>query len=124
MTKQEKIQEAYGEFWEVAKLQLNDDYSCDFLGSPKDWAFNFKIIFVGISIFRAIPFEIVGIENNNGWINIESESDLPVYGYYEVIERKTGNQSRATLDNDFGVKINLKTYSHYQKIKEIPNPIY
>lgn len=77
MTKQEKIQEAYGEYWEAAKLQLNDDYSSDFLGSPKDWGFNFKIIFTGISIFRAIPFELIGIENNNGWIKIESEDDLP-----------------------------------------------
>ena len=65
-----------------------------------------------------------GIEDNNGWIKIESEEDLPEFGYYEVIRRSDGYQSRASLNNEFSEKHQVVFYSHYQTIKEIPNPIY
>lgn len=70
------------------------------------------------------PKSINGIENNNGWIRIESEADLPKKGYYEVIIRKTGEKTRATLDNEFRTKSIAIYYSHYQAIIDIPSPLY
>lgn len=134
MTKEEKIKEAYGKHWELTNGNLNDDYSFDFIGSISDYdlGFNFKIIFTGISIFRAIPFSIIGIENNNGWIKIESESDLPEQGGEYVVFRMS-KKSTATYckndrwmitENDYPKTTFQHGITHYRKKEIIPNPIY
>lgn len=121
MSKEEKIQESYGIFYNP-HIDENGWFDMAYFTDVNIGDAQWNEWDKKQTTIR--PKSLQGIENNNGWIKIESESDLPEYGYYEVIERKSGNQSRATLDNDFGIKMNLKHYSHYQKIKEIPNPIY
>lgn len=88
MTKQEKIKEAYGEYWETAKdyvddfgwcmYQLNDKQEricgfainsfikCEFNNFKQDNA-NY--------IYYVRPISLRGIENNNGWIKIGSEDE-------------------------------------------------
>lgn len=127
MTKQEKIIEAYGKHWNLTNGNLNDDYSFDFIGSFSDYDLGtkFKIIFTGISIFRAIPFSIIGIEDNNGWIKIESETDLPKDddGAYWISNENgrfdfiaTGYQIKAKWKNE--------TCTHYKEIGFPKDPIY
>jgi len=86
MTKQEKIQEAYGDYWEQVKDFMKDDFgTCDNLkmeigkkmeknGLPIRWRF--------LKYFR--PVSLDNIETNNGWIKIESENDLPKTGTYDM----------------------------------------
>ena len=75
MTKQEKIQEAYGEHWETVKNHHQFDgwiYGWVLFTIDIDW----EEIEVDGRIMRR-PKSLQGIENNNGWIKIESEADLP-----------------------------------------------
>ena len=82
---------------------------------------DYEIEYDGVGKFR--PKSLQGIENNNGWIKIESEEDLPERGYYEVIERTTGKPLRASLNNEFGTLILVHYYSHYQPIIDIDLPL-
>lgn len=126
MTKQEKIQEAYGLHWVIVKDFVDEN------GWNQKRIFNhqeldcskYEYEAVGHGVYISRPKSLKGIENNNGWIKIESKSDLPEFGYYEVIQRRNGLASRATLDNDSFTRSNFNYYSHYQEIKEIPKPIY
>ena len=104
MTKEEVIQQAYGECWEQIKDYVDQDGWCNDGGNRM-----FKEIFEGngkinkyssITIFHTYfnrlvnfknktghwrPKSLQGIENNNGWIKIESEEDLPK----EIIDNGT-----------------------------------
>ena len=89
MTKEEKIQEAYGEYFIMCNPNKNG------------WG---KYISIGIGLqsfdiktndkderLLMRPKSLNGIENNNGWIKIESESDLPEFfgsDYYVMINNK------------------------------------
>lgn len=92
MTKQEKIKEAYGDHWYKVK---------DFVSAEGAWL-NMKEYtgtdshagLLGIEMTTMDPYHpsrcyikrptvLDGIQDNNGWINIESEADLPTdEGYY------------------------------------------
>lgn len=121
MTKQEKIQEAYGEHWEenvreedgflkYGGKQLdkeNDFWEC------KEW--------LGYYFYR--PKSLQGIENNNGWIKIESEADLPKeYGsdYWVVFNGKILQINRNLNNTEFW-KHNI---THYQPINKPLKPLY
>ncbi len=74
------------------------------------------------TLFR--PKSLQGIENNNGWIKIESEADLPnEYGYYFAFDN---------LSNDVNIilfspenKVNwIDNVTHYQPITKPLKPIY
>ena len=126
MTREEKIKEAYSKLpkkYDDLNPELNGWSNQGVLYNDIDFnLLDTKKMFD--SVYYVRPKSLHGIENNNGWIKIESEEDVPEWGYYEVIERKNGNLSRATLDRDFGKKRSFLNYSHYQKIIEIPLPIY
>ena len=89
--KQKAIREAYGEYWELFNSSAKD---CAFNNNgwisailehaPKDLEIDFYK-----SAFR--PKTLQGIETNNGWISILSESDLPSENCDCYIEHKDGN---------------------------------
>lgn len=80
MTKEEKIKEAYGELFETHSHLIDsagwlnngdrDDYltmgQTEFLG---------EFEYINDTFFR--PVSLKGIQDNNGWIKIESKKDLP-----------------------------------------------
>lgn len=132
MTKKEKIQEAYGECYEEMKSWIDEkgwfnknafyQREFTFLKYKKiDLLFNHKGDFM-------IPKSIQGIENNNGWVKIESEDDLPndIDGLWEIvmngkqrfIELLKDNKSR--LYKDF-VKDGI---THYKIIEKSKPPLY
>lgn len=89
---------------------------------------DYDLDFDGVGKFR--PKSLQGIENNNGWINIESEDDLPKEsGVYEacINEEYIGrirfsrefNEWSCIYDSD-----NLRFPSHYQPIIKPQPPIY
>jgi len=131
MTKQEKIQEAYGKYWKTHKEYVNEDgWINQSILSRSDFSnlqFNDK--------FNSMrPLDLMGIENNNGWIKIESEEDLPKdnYGMYHVMakedlfcdEPKNQGIDEYWLNDNNKSKNWIKDFSHYQIITKPQQPIY
>lgn len=130
--KQEAIKKAYGEHWERLNNFINEDGV--FIGDTdmiSDELFN-EWAFIGSSkdinseklISGSRPKSLKGIENNNGWIKIESEADLPKEGYYFVAKNKTVIETSYFMpDNDFSL-IEWRNITHYQPIEKPKLPIY
>ena len=139
MTNQEAIQNAYGEYWKQVKDYVDgngwcDSYNALFLynDSLNDLFEQSKPFRNGMSTpkFWIRPKSLKGIENNNQWIKIESESDLPkdnedcwfiekqnntFIGYYNNIYKEFRS-------NNF--HWNYKEITHYQPITKPLNPLY
>jgi hypothetical protein len=129
MTKQEVIKNAYGEHWE--RVQNHHQYD----GWIYSWVlFTIDIDWQEIKVDGKLmkrPKSLQGIENNNDWIKIESEADLPsdlycdylcltskrkiIIAYYSF---KEGIFKRyATKHPIFGI-------THYQPINKPLKPLY
>jgi len=115
MTKQEKIQEAYGTYWEELKNRVDEngwfkvsDYRerMSFIETANDSGFLIYNHFFtgkcegGIDYLR--PASISGIQHNNGWIKIESESDLPKEDCRCEFIRFSGKQLYGRFENIMG----------------------
>lgn len=130
MTKQEAIEKAYGEYYFEFKDNIDENgwtnsvsqgmlnyITCDskdmhiISGSPENW-------------YR--PMSLRGIENNNGWIRIESESDLPKQnGRYWIMSKSSIINQDVFDSTDMILKSLWKSnYTHYQPIIKPEPPIY
>lgn len=131
MTKQEKIQEAYGKYWEQVKEYVNKNGWCsvrrgvgfDEIISNLSWETRTG------NQYCWRPKTLQGIEDNNGWIKIESEEDLPmtngkIIQYFFVT--KSGNiTENGYSDLMKNKKIQYsKVYTHYQQIIRPREPLY
>ena len=75
MTKEEKIQEAYGEYWDEVK-----EFVCEYgwtqkkslIGNFSNETFDSRKVIGFNDTYKYRPKSLKGIENNNGWIKIES----------------------------------------------------
>jgi len=139
MRKQDKIQEAYGEYWDklhhTNKIQgFENDGWCDFY----NFCFNYNIVDhkpllktfdINIEDCLIRPKSLQGIENNNGWIKIESESDLPKTRGIEdifILDKENRISVGSTMllsskETRIYWKSNL---THYQPIVKPQPPIY
>lgn len=71
------------------------------------------------------PKSLQGIEDNNGWIRIESESDLPKEtACYHVINKKGLYFRKRFLCHLKDYKNKWKQITHYQRIIKPKPPIY
>jgi len=136
MTKEECIKNAYGVWWEKLPTDVqNYALANNGLIDCSQWVqycFGLDFDRVGFSYRR--PIILKGIENNNGWIKIESEADLPKdnYGTYHVISRNNIfiNKPKNQNTDDYWLNDNqkktywLKEYSHYQPIQKPNPPLY
>jgi len=130
MTKQEKIKEAYGEYYEHFKpyLQENGELALSNIDSEL-WEIVDELDFVSFRNGYSTLKSLQGIEDNNGWIKIESEEDLPknvidcwfktdsdyiLLGYFST---------RNFFVND-GNDVELRFVTHYQPIEKPQPPIY
>jgi len=125
MTKQEAIQNAYGEHWETIKNYVDKNGWLDGKPCDKDLSRVYNNLFDSCNRqFDTIrPKTLQGIENNNGWIKIESEDDLPKeYGsdYWVVYDNKIRQLNR-NYNNEIFWKENV---THYQPIIKPQPPIY
>jgi len=130
MTKQEKIQEAYGENWELVKYKVNKD------GWIKDREFIFSDFINGIDwqttdhddeyYDTSRPKSLKGIEDNNGWIKINNETDLPKEGaeYWVVTKRGTITKASYLSDRKVFFVFGDIQVTHYQKLIYPQKPIY
>jgi hypothetical protein len=131
MTKQEKIQEAYGNgsTWNRLKINTDSDGWCrneafapntdllDLLDLDKidRWV---KSDIQGNLIFR--PKSLDGIEDNNGWVKgIPIES-----GQYFAFNNESNYGTAIEFSVSTDIELYKEKFTHYQKI-EIPNrPIF
>jgi len=126
MTKQEVIREAYGEHFEKCNPDENGwtDYRVVMTHPSKifkSWETKEQYWFR--------PRQLEGLEANNGWIKIESESDLPkVDGNYHVIDKfMKKNPCFETWNNEAIYPLNerwLHRFTHYQLEIKPKQPIY
>ena len=126
--KQEAIKKAYGKYWEEVRRCIDE----------KGWCyFNLKTYFkedlIDSKVYRDKllyrPKSLQGIENNNGWIRIESKEDLPKKnGSYFVYSRTNWHPFyriyifTGRLSNSF--ENGKSCFSHYQPIDLPKPPIY
>ena len=140
-TKQLKIQEAYGEYYDMAKNFIDENGYCkmydayikispNFLeyGMTKEYADkNTDKKLDSNSNLTWRPKSLRGIENNNEWIRIESEDNLPKEsGWYDFqVYPQRAYKPNPTYWHNGATKIGwfIETYTHYQIIKTQP-PIY
>ncbi|WP_312922553.1 hypothetical protein [Empedobacter brevis] len=124
MTKEEIIKEAWGECWnklpkEAQEKALKNNgfvsqYFEDLLTIDKRER----------KLFEIRPKSLQGIENNNGWIKIVSEKDLPKTEMQDcfIMDKKLGViVGRFTLSEK---NILLENATHYQPIEKPKPPIY
>lgn len=152
MTKAEKIKEAYGEYWDLFFLLLQDriifnNGNLDYFLLPKnirDATEKICDIRSHKSIFECTktdeatprffrPKSLRGIENNNGWIKIESEENLPkqennlwllandgslILGRYCMFSKTYKTSFGDNFDSD-GI-----IFTHYQNIEKPKLPMF
>lgn len=77
-TKEEVIKEAWGDLYNLGVgIDENGWVSENYLTNDQCNLFNYDKSFDYKNVFGYRPKSLQGIENNNGWIKIESEKDLP-----------------------------------------------
>lgn len=127
-SKEQKIKAEYGEYYEACNPDNQGWSSVDealggyeFLDENIEY-FDFE------SSGKWRPKSLQGIENNNGWIKIESEDDLPKEsGWYDF---QVYPQAEYKPNNVFwhagATKIGwyVETYTHYQKTESKLPPLY
>lgn len=130
MTKEEKIKEAYGDNWELVKDKVNKD------GWIKDREFIFSD-FVKGTVWQTTdhddewydtrrPMQLKGIEDNNGWVKIESQlqlMELKFNVYYKLYDNKAKLEWIAKKPNT-GIFPNHQYITHFKKVLEDNPPIY
>jgi len=129
MTKQEKIKEAYGECFEEMKPWINTDGWFDKNAFyNKVFSFNYEKIDILFSHCQdlMIPKSIREIENNNGWIKIESEGDLPKGRgtFWTFIEGKEVVMNTFNTFDDMEFTFDNGKVTHYQSLIKPNEPLY
>lgn len=130
MTKQEKIQEAYGQHWEIVKDYVDNNGQCDKLSLFKftNLRYNdFDCLFIHTANNYMLPKSLQGIEDNNGWIKIESENDLPndeMDNYWLSNGDHVYNYVYSSDEIEWEYKSNPNNFTHYQPIKKPLKPLY
>ena len=120
MTKEKKIKEAWGGFY---TNKITDDGWMNI--NPRSYSDNelFDRLVFNKERHSIRPKSLQGIENNNGWIRIESEDDLPKESsnYWVMQSDKRIQTIKEYFDNKEYYNI---TATHYQPIIKLQPPIY
>lgn len=134
--KQEKIKEAYGQYWEEFKSYVDHNGRLKVLWTSIFYGITdeFKKLKELIEIadiewegeFYSIPKSLVGISDNNGWISISNESDFPTEddcGYFLL---KNGKPEYWYWPKHEALNSAawLSVITHWQKIETPKPPIY
>lgn len=130
MTKEEKIKEAWGLAYDEVKHLLTDNgyiQSVDLAHIRLNLrSYNLDLNYNDID---ARPKSLKGIENNNGWIKIESEDDLPKENGYFFTKSDVWWEPYYRIDVFCGKLANSfengkSCFTHYQPIQKPKPPIY
>jgi hypothetical protein len=129
MTKQEKIQASYGEYWDIVKDHVNENGWVNCKLRQFDFLINNEVYDRKANGFLhelSRPKSLQGIEHNNSWIKIESEADLPIKQKMCFCYNKLGHVFTTTLSktNTNYSYIKREDITHYQPITKPEPPIY
>lgn len=139
MTKQEVIQQAWGEtLFPILEMEMKRNggnwykewkNSGQFYGNFLQEGLRVHLYREGIENLNGwfYPSELKGIENNNGWTKIESEADLPENGiWYKVVHKnRTIGKSKDTSGWTVNDKIGFEAFiTHYKIFIEDLPPLY
>ena len=114
MTKEETIKEAYGEYF---NKDINENGWC----SNHSVRIRMDSMEIERSRFGWRPKSLSGIEKNNGWIKIESESDLPKETDNYFVVNELGILMRGFCIGEIN---HWKDITHYQPVINPKPPIY
>ena len=126
--KQEAIKKAYSEYWEKVKDYVDNDGYID--NSIPKFTFgqvkNLDLEYKNDVFFR--PKSLQGIENNNGWIKVESEADLPkndddYWVMTSIKDDEVQQLSNLIVIRCLNLEKNIKI-THYKPIEKPKSPIY
>lgn len=130
MKKEEVIKEAWGIAYEEVKGMLIENGYIAYIDLAHS-SLNLSVFGLDLNYnnIGVRPVSLQGIENNNGWIKIESEDDLPEIGTYchfiikgfEELNNK-GLFDGMFWDNKCAYIPSIVT--HYQPIEKPKPPIY
>ncbi|AXF52558.1 MAG: restriction endonuclease [Caudoviricetes sp.] len=121
-TKEEVIQEAWREAWPIVKDTVDSEgyvYGNFEYKHPE-----FKIDYEGYELIR--PKSLSWLETNNGWIMIESESDLPTDDTVKYTPCENGKPCEGYRMTVEQIKLGWEVgyFTHYRKVESLPYPIY
>lgn len=126
--KQKAIREAYGEHWDNIKVYIDSEgfvETYDLIIPNK--VFDDLCLEVKVNnAYKFRPKSLQGIENNNGWITIESEADLPKETATYTVVYKDGTiiEHHFSVSSDFDRVLFLEEFTHYQPIVKPLKPVY
>lgn len=119
--KKEAIKKAYGKYWELVKNYVNEDGWIDEkINKNKKYEI---LCSIPKQKQKELISELHKIENNNGWIKIESEADLPKENTWCFVISKISGITHGNFlikDKDYW----LIDATHYQPIKKPKPPIF
>jgi hypothetical protein len=127
MTKSEKIKESYGDAYEALSpyIDVNGWVRAANLKFYSNGNLPFKtetIVMDGWDWYR--PLIIQGINDNNGWTKLESESDLPKSQAFYNFIKQNGDMDREFFSPGLFEKQTTEYYTHWRPISDIRKPIY
>jgi hypothetical protein len=131
MKKEEVIKAAYGEHWKTVKSFVDENGWTEL----QEEDFGYSALSDEIEHFdfehsnKWRPISLSGIENNNGWIKIEMESDMPKQrgtdDIYIIDELGEVQVASSKLLNDRQIFNYWKaTITHYQPINKPKPPLF
>lgn len=124
-TKQEIIKQAYGERWEFVKDYVDENgWFPDSILGDAIWVLSeCEREFINNELHWRIT-SLKGIEDNNGWIKIESYQDLPKEtGHYWVKRGREIGVNYIIVPESFHSCF-LANLTHYKPIEKPKPPIY
>jgi len=141
MTKEERIKSEWDKFGISENIDVDgwaDMYVVAGINTLSD-RFHYKEYSEHSNNFETIlcrPKSISGIENNNGWIKIESEEDLPKQDIRCEFIKDNGKQLYGRFENRMGglfidesrrfesPEYRTESVTHYQPIEKLPSPLH
>jgi len=127
MTKQEKIQDAYGEYWDKFKGYVDENGWLNCKEKHRGLIPYFDVCEIKFSKVKQRPISLEGIDNNNGWVKIYIESDLPKKDLECYVTNAIGRIQFGEFEKEtesFFVNNDRIFPTHYQKIIKPNYPIY
>lgn len=129
MTKQEKIKEAYGDYWGECNPFIDTDGWFDknaFYNNSLSIRYsNMNELFIHKGDFMR-PKKLEGIDDNNGWTKIESEKNLPKERgcFWTFIEGKEVIMNTFNTFSDMEFTFDNGKVTHYQSLTKPSEPLY
>jgi len=132
MKKDEVIKEAYGKYYDFSKPYLNEYGVLNILEVPKEKSLSLIHLKNEIPCESLIndshsirPKSLKGIEDNNGWIKIENEEDLPKEGMTNYLYCVNDEPSIHVMNlKQINQCYKDGMITHYQPIDKPKPPIY